>query len=287
MRLEPYDLDLIVQSDNLITSDKFLAGALTNNYNFIKRDFIFRPGRYRGKIVYPIWANPIKYIHTPLVVGASDLATGFEEIQSLKRLRIGSIFGTNLLNIPNISTSIPLGLTNNTEESDAHKIFGNVEHLLHANKMSSLREKFDGSIYVNFSIENNFKVRKKLIDILKNLKNVHFDEYNMSSLARINYLDKLRSYSLVPCPEGNGIDTHRLWETLYMGGTPVVIRNNFLPKVLDELPVIQLNSWEELTDTNILESFWYKFQKTKFDFTPLKSSFWVKQFINNSMNLDF
>ena len=284
MRLGANDLDSILQSDELITSDKFRDGALRGNFNFIKRDFIYRPGRYRGEIVYPIWANPFRYMHRPLVVGASDFKTGFAEIRNLKRIKVGPIFGTNLLNIPNISSSIPIGLTNNTEESDAHTVFGDPSHLLHANQISALREEFDGSIYVNFSINNNFSVRKKLIHILEDLNNVYFDEFNISGSSRISYLNNLRNYSLVPCPEGNGIDTHRLWETLYMGGTPVIIRNNYLPRILEDLPVIQLNKWEELRDINLLESYWDKFQNTKFNFDCLRSSFWIAKLNSQSMN---
>ena len=37
----------------------------------------------------------------------------------------------------------------------------------------------------------------------------------------VGYLDSLIRYKYVLCPEGNGIDTHRFWETIYAGSIPV------------------------------------------------------------------
>jgi hypothetical protein len=278
MRLTQIELQEIYESQGFISSDKYLESAGRSTFNFIKRDFMFRPGNYRGKRVFPIWANPIKYFKKPLVIGASDLATSLKEIHILKSLKVGAIFGTNLLNVQNTSESVPLGLTNNTKESAAHTIFGNIEHLKVANYLTPLRDDFNGSIYVNFSVANNPLVRNMLIKALKNTKGVHYDYFEMSDKARINYLMNLRHFSLVPCPEGNGIDTHRLWETLYMGGTPVIIRNKFLPRAVDQLPIIQLNNWEEISDIKALESNWYKIKNTTYDFSLLKADFWISRF---------
>jgi hypothetical protein len=282
VRLTPDQLEAVYRNQSFISSDKFIAAATNKSFNFIKRDFIFRPGRYLGKPIFPIWANPFKYRNKSIVVGASDFSTDFREIVLLKRFKVENIFGTNTLNIQNVSESIPLGLTNNTRESKAHEIFGNIEHFNIANRLSPLREEFDGSIYVNFSVGNNSKVRTNLINILNDINGVKYDEFSMTDNSRINYLDNLRKYSLVPCPEGNGIDTHRLWETLYMGGTPVIIRSSYLPNILNDLPVIQIRSWDEISDKKLMESFWYKFKTTEYDFFVLNSNYWISKFESKS-----
>jgi hypothetical protein len=283
VRLTPNQLEEIYCNQKFITSDKFIVAALGKKFNFTKRDYIFRPGRYRGKVIFPIWAKPWKYIGKSLVVGASDYQTDFKEIVYLKRFKVRKIYGTNTINIKNVSESVPLGLTSNSNESRAHVVFGNTEHLNIANSLSPLREEFDGSIYVNFSVENNSRVRGELISILKNLKDVKYDEFSISDNSRISYLDKLRKYSLVPCPEGNGIDTHRLWETLYMGGTPVIIRSDYLPKSLNFLPVIQLNNWNEISDRSLMESYWSKIKDTNYNFSYLDSSFWISRFEHETL----
>ncbi len=42
-------------------------------------------------------------------------------------------------------------------------------------------------------------------------------------LANWNYSGMSSNYLFVACPRGNGLDTHRFWETLYRGYIPVVI----------------------------------------------------------------
>jgi len=50
----------------------------------------------------------------------------------------------------------------------------------------------------------------------------------------------------VACPAGTGVDTHRFWEALYLGSVPIVLRGQ-LSAMYENLPVIQLNAWEDLT----------------------------------------
>lgn len=65
--------------------------------------------------------------------------------------------------------------------------------------------------------------------------------------------DKLsRKYSHVAAVRGNGVDTHRLWESLYRGITPIVEYSawwNSLSELFPEVEVI--DSW---THTNVLEA---------------------------------
>lgn len=49
------------------------------------------------------------------------------------------------------------------------------------------------------------------------------------------------------CPPGNGPDTHRLWEALYLRTIPIVRRYPPLSPILDSLPVLQLDDWREMT----------------------------------------
>ena len=53
------------------------------------------------------------------------------------------------------------------------------------------------------------------------------------------------------CPEGNGFDTHRFWETLYVNRVPITLRikamNHF-----KSLPVVWLDEWEQLEDLDFL-----------------------------------
>ena len=61
----------------------------------------------------------------------------------------------------------------------------------------------------------------------------------------LNYYRKLRQYRFTACPEGAGIDTHRVWEALYLNVTPIVIRNN-MPTLYDGLDVLVVNRWADV-----------------------------------------
>ena len=84
----------------------------------------------------------------------------------------------------------------------------------------------------------------------------------------------LRKIPFVICPEGNGVDTHRLWETLYMGGVPVIKRNVFFNEILEDLPVVVLNDWIELNDDENMHSEWEKINEKKWNFSKLRLSHW-------------
>ena len=65
-----------------------------------------------------------------------------------------------------------------------------------------------------------------------------------------------QQYAFIACPRGNGIDTHRFWETLYRGSVPVVKRSAWT-EMIEELglPIVQLDSWEEIHQLNLEEEF--------------------------------
>ena len=41
------------------------------------------------------------------------------------------------------------------------------------------------------------------------------------------FVELHRKYNMTLCPAGNGLDTYRIWETLYRGGLPIVDRNTW------------------------------------------------------------
>jgi hypothetical protein len=76
------------------------------------------------------------------------------------------------------------------------------------------------SIYVNIN-PNTYAYRR---DILESI-NRHGHLEMSSSKPYIEYLRELASNRFCLCIRGNGIDTHRLWESLYLGVIPVIINN--------------------------------------------------------------
>jgi len=67
-------------------------------------------------------------------------------------------------------------------------------------------------------------------------------------LPENNYFKFLATFKFAICPEGNGIDTHRLWECFYLKVIPIVLENEFilLVKKTYNLPMIILKDWHDL-----------------------------------------
>jgi hypothetical protein len=133
---------------------------------------------------------------------------------------------------------------------------------------------------VNFTIENNRGVRGKVYSLLSKLPNTYqlkIDNPSMSDEGRVNYLANLRRSNFVLCPEGNGMDTHRLWETLYMGGVPVVVRSKYMDPLYNQLPLVRLNSWADLSNPSILERKWLEVQEFQWDDSILTQTYWLSK----------
>ena len=69
------------------------------------------------------------------------------------------------------------------------------------------------------------------------------------------YLDNIYNHRFVLCPEGNGIDTHRLWECLYMGTIPIVKANKNV-RFYEDLPILMVNEWKILQRLSLRRSGW-------------------------------
>jgi len=110
-----------------------------------------------------------------------------------------------------------------------------------------------------------FKITNKKRIILKNkLRTIPIcDEtigWNSYFYRRI-----LLKYMYVLCPEGNGIDTHRFWEALYLRSIPIIKKNQISKFFLKaNLPVLILNNWSDLSKLNEKQLSKIYFSKKKF-----------------------
>ena len=106
-------------------------------------------------------------------------------------------------------------------------------------------------LLLSFSIKNNKDKRQKCVDSFINktyvTNNVVFQLTNFIGDVKEydrKFFNIMLDHLFVACPEGNGIDTHRFWETLYMGRYPVVLHNR-VNDAFRDLPVLILNKWED------------------------------------------
>lgn len=87
------------------------------------------------------------------------------------------------------------------------------------------------------------------------------------------YLRHLKQHKFVLSPPGNGPDCHRTWEALTMGTIPIVEKSQHSLLLFEDLPVIMVDRWEEVTP-EFLKNRYTPFDPKKLK--KLKLSYWVK-----------
>tara|TARA_B100000795_G_scaffold268104_1_gene254350 strand:+ start:3393 stop:4376 length:984 start_codon:yes stop_codon:yes gene_type:complete len=99
--------------------------------------------------------------------------------------------------------------------------------------------------YINLD-RNDIKTR------LKNNKNVKICN---KFYKRLDFWNEIIKYKFIIAPAGNGMDTHRLWEALFLGCI-VICQNTGLDKFMNEFPVVILKDFNQITEENLNK--WFK-----------------------------
>jgi hypothetical protein len=144
--------------------------------------------------------------------------------------------------------ALPLGITNCTTESSIHPIYGNTDIMIEV--MAQPRQ-IRNLVYMNFVIGTYPSERAPCYELFKDRPWVTVGTPVPTLEGRRTFLQDLRNHQFVLCPRGNGIDTHRLWETLYMGSIPIVKRHRALAEFTD-LPILFIDDWTEVTEPMLL-----------------------------------
>lgn len=91
-----------------------------------------------------------------------------------------------------------------------------------------------------------------------------------------DYLAAIARARFVLCPSGFGWDTYRLWETLTLGSIPVVEYSEGWHRVLDDLPVLFVASFDEVTPSLLARAYPAILANVgRFDFAKLTTPWWV------------
>ena len=89
------------------------------------------------------------------------------------------------------------------------------------------------------------------------------------------------------CPPGNGLDTHRFWESLLLNTLPIVVRSSFTSNLEKlKIPALYLDKWTDLNDFKEVElKAFYKEKINKNDLTYfVKFKNWEKLVLNSKLN---
>lgn len=288
----------------LVVSLKRYIGRRFRRYTVVVNRRIFRPS-----------SEP--YVSGDTFRKYSNLT--FDEVKSFKpeKVRHGQIVfvKTDLKEIffktihPNIKNKYIL-LTHNSDENivteDTKYIDEKIIHWFAQNltisendKLSLLPIGFENRLYLNngkvknlkiiennqntkinkilssFNVNTNFHARNELLKIVPKYKNID----NRLFDTPLDYLNNLKKYKFLVCPEGNGVDTHRIWEGLLARTVPIMLDGVFAQNLKSKgVPLVLLKDWSELANYNVekIEENYKVFENINFDeFT--KISFWMKK----------
>lgn len=89
------------------------------------------------------------------------------------------------------------------------------------------------------------------------------------------YWNMLSSNIFAISPPGNGIDCHRIWESLYLRTVPVVKRHEAFSQFL-HLPILFVDSWEEVTLPFLEKKSKEYINQNIFDIPLLEIEYWRK-----------
>lgn len=134
-------------------------------------------------------------------------------------------------------------------------------------------------VYLNLNINNNVSERLPIYDMLKDKPYVT-TEYGRNGLGFDEYLNNLYDHKFMVCPEGNGIDVHQPWESIYVNTIPLQ-KKNINNKNWRELPICWLDDWSQLEDESFLLNEYDRITNTKFDKSKLYFDYWRNKILNS------
>lgn len=247
--------------DNIIIGEKFIDLADYkfypggNDYNIFENTFV-KDNLKKGKITVYTHIHFIdslfEYIKNEKVQNLINLVTHnsdysiTEHIFNKKPENIISWFSQNIDYKNSILKSIPIGLENSRWFIDLDKKNKILNKILEP-------KIFKNYLYINHNV-NTFPQerlepyqifnRKEWVTIVNGFNGQNFEAY----------LDDVYNHKFVLAPRGNGIDTHRLWECLYLGSIPIVKRmtnNSFY----EDLPICFVDKWSEINEDFLNEKY--------------------------------
>lgn len=182
-------------------------------------------------------------------------------------------FSQNVDYVNSILNSLPIGLENSIWFVDLNKLNKIGEKVSEEKKIKNL-------VYMNHNISTNPNERQKPYNLLHEKSWVTTDMRANGQLFN-EYLDNIYNHKFVICPRGNGIDTHRTWECLYVNTIPIEKRN-INNQFYSDLPICFVDDWEEITE-DFLEKEYLRINDIKWNLNKLDFDYWKNKITNHAI----
>jgi len=206
-------------------------------------------------------SNPFK-----LITHNSDLGI-FEEYNQYINNKIIKWYGqNNYIQRENIF-SLPIGIAR------ARWPHGNLSLL---NSIINNNHRKTNLVYKNFDIGTNIQERTK-VNFITERNKIYMSPHTTVE----QYWANMAKSCFIISPKGNGVDCHRIWESLYLKSVPVVEKHIVL-KQFEGLPILFIDKWQDVT-IDFLEKHIYLLEKFNNidNIKMLNMSYWKQKIIND------
>jgi hypothetical protein len=125
----------------------------------------------------------------------------------------------------------------------------------------------------------NLSTNPSRVDVIENIRQNDAIDYQRFSNHK-KYIQQVAKYKFNICPFGNGLDTHRIWESLMVGSIPVVLDHVFYDNFIEYgIPLLKLNSWDDLKTLNStkIDKLYKDFNISQKDKIYLNFDFWFNK----------
>lgn len=188
------------------------------------------------------------------------------------------VYGQNVLTNDPRFVPIPEGLENSTVSAlgETHGRAWPRSKTVQQHIMSCVDHTPDRLMYSNFRCRTD--VRRRAHELSQQVDWISSDEPNLS-VEQFHH--NIQQHKITICPAGVGVDTHRLWQVLYLGRVPLTFRvgDYNIYNLYDKLPVIVLDSVEQLLDKQLIESQYQQVRERSMDAAYF--GYWRDQIMND------
>jgi hypothetical protein len=173
-----------------------------------------------------------------LVLHNSDGEINESHVKNIEHKKIIRVFSQNCVISNKKVHFLPIGIANSQWQ---HGNLSTFDKILNS-KVDKLY-----NFYFNFSHTHKDRV------IAEEILSKNFTKNKQ--LPYEEFLLDLKRHKYCFCPRGNGIDTHRFWECIYLNVIPICIECNFTKKLQSKYPqIILVKSYSEV-NKNLLDNY--------------------------------
>jgi hypothetical protein len=269
MKLE--DISNIPENE-YVTCQRIVEHCRENRIPYIKPD----PIKFGERLTSNRGWNGFHEYHdlydTPvLVTGYSDWSIGLHETDILDSPALRKWFANNVDVRHDKLVAVPMGPPNEID----FKIHGNTRKL---HEVAQRPRTVWNLMYMNFKIDTYPPERTVVLDMFSEKEWVTVGSVDCSEEGHEKYLEEIRNHRFCICPRGNGVDSHRIWECLYLGCIPICKNSVTLQQFSGLLPILFVDDWSEVTP-EYLEKVYDEFSKRDWDVSVILMSFWKERIV--------